>query len=289
MKKPDTRLARLLLTGATFLYSTDALLIRIAGTSPAVPFYRSLFACISLFLLFSLEKKNPFAEFKKGGPALILSCFLLSLCSLGFSYSVQKAGAAIPLIYLSLSPLMASLISFVFLKEKPKALTVVAIFLSIAGIVIMNFRGNAGAPLSGHLLSMLSPTALAVNFTLLRKHKDFDRKLICATGNLINSFYALLICRGNVAIPSSSILPMLIVGLAVVPFGQVSMNTATKYLPSFEVSLINSLEGVFGLLWIFIILGERPTTDAIIGGSIVFLAIVINTLQDAKKPNETNA
>lgn len=272
--------ARFGLIVSTFLYSTDALLIRMAGSFTAVPFYRALFAAISLFALFFLSKKNMIKCFKEGGGALMLSIFMMSIAGLSFSFAVQIAGAAIPLVYLAIAPLIASILSFLFLKEKPTVVTVIAIFISIFGIFYMNKDGSGEALLLGHILSILPPLVLSINFVNLRMHKDFDRRLICASGNILAAIYGLFIAKGDIALPLSSILPMLLLGLVVVPFGQVAMNTATKFLPAFEVSLINSLEGILGLIWIFLILKELPTSAEMIGGAIVFGAIILNSAQD---------
>ncbi len=272
--------ARLGLIISTFLYSTDALLIRVAGSFTAVPFYRALFASISLFILFFMTKKDMFTCIKEGGWALALSVFMMSIAGLSFSFAVQIAGAAIPLVYLAISPLIASVLSFIFLKEKPTAVTVIAIFLSIFGIFFMNKDGSGDIPVLGHILSLLPPLVLSINFVNLRVHKEFDRRLICACGNILAAIYGLFIAKGDIALPLSSVLPMLVLGLVVVPFGQIAMNTATKFLPAFEVSLINSLEGIFGLVWIALILKEFPTRAELIGGAIVFGAIILNSAQD---------
>lgn len=270
---------RLFLIVATAIYSTDALLIRMAGSSKPVPFYRALFAAISLFIIFFSSKKNLIKSYREGGFFLFISIFMMSFTGVAFAYSVQLSGSALPLIYLSLSPLIASFISFIFLKEKPSRITFLSIIISILGIIIMNMDDSAKTSPHHHLLCMIPPTALAINFTVLRAHKNFDKKLICASGNLLSLLYSFFITKGNLSLDKASILPIAILGFIIVPFGQISMNGATKYLPSFEVALINSLEGIFGILWVYIILNEAPTNAQIIGGLIVFSAIFLNTIQ----------
>ncbi len=86
--------------------------------------------------------------------------------------------------------------------------------------------------------------------------------------------------RGAVLIPFSQIKFLLLLGGFVIPVGQVMIMTGTKYISAPEVSLINSLECVFGLLYVWLVMGIRPTDNNLIGGVVVIAAIMFNVVSD---------
>ncbi len=281
--------ARMILLAAIALGSTDALFTRLSGSSSAaVPFYRELFSLVTLGSVCLLSKIDLGKAVRTGGFPLALSAVCMSLTGITFTIATQHAGSSIALIYYGLSPFFAAILSFIWLREKPSKLTVIAILMSACGIIWMNRNGIGSVPLKYHLVAMLSPICLALNFTNQRRHQNIDRRVSCALGALFGIFFCLFMASGRVALPLRSILPLMVFGLLIAPVGMLAQNLSTKRLPSFEVSLISSTECVFGILWVFIFLGERPTTDALIGAVVIFIAIVLNNLQEFRREPQKN-
>lgn len=276
-------MARTLLVGALAINSMDTLLIRLAGSSPAVPFYRAFFCLISLVAILVLSHVDIQKALEQGGANILIVAILMASSSISFPFSVQRAGSSITLIYFALSSCFAAIFSYLWLREKPSRITVLAIVLSIIGVVWMNRRGLGTVPLKYHLLALVSPVAGALNYTFQRRHQVMDRRVICTFGTVISTVACFLIAGGNISISLASILPLVVVGFVIVPIGQLSRAFATKFIPAFEVSLINGMEGVFGLLWVFLFLGDRPTGDALVGAALIFVAVIMNNLQDYKR------
>jgi len=275
-------MTRSLLVGALAINSMDTLLIRLAGSSPAVPFYRAFFCFLSLLAIVSIFRVDVRSALKRDGLGILIAALLMASSSMSFPFAVQKAGSSITLIYFALSSCFAAVFSYLWLREKPSKVTVLAILLSILGVVWMNRRGLGSVPLSYHLLALVSPVAGALSYTFQRRHQLLDRRVICTFGTLISTLSCLFIARGSIQISPSSLLPLMAVGFAIVPIGQLSRSFATRYIPSFEVSLINGMEGVFGLVWVFLVLGERPSGDALAGAALIFAAVIMNNLQDMR-------
>jgi|GEM_PF-2889112 len=276
--------ARILLLAAIALGSTDALFTRLSGSSsPAVPFYRELFSLMTLGSVCLLSGADIRRALEDGGLPLALSAVCMSLTGITFTIATQHAGSSIALIYYGLSPFFAAILSYIWLRERPTLVTVIAIALSACGIVWMNRNGVGAVPLKYHLVAMLSPICLAINFTNQRRHQNIDRRVSCAFGSLFGVVFCFLLNAGRVALPVKAVLPLMVFGLFIAPLGMLVQNFSTKKLFSFEVSLISSTECVFGILWVFIFLGERPSFDELAGAAIIFIAVLLNNLQELRK------
>ncbi len=67
-----------------------------------------------------------------------------------------------------------------------------------------------------------------------------------------------------------------IMGVVQLGVGLLLMMAAVRYLSSAEIGLLSILEIVFGTLSVWVLIGERPSQAALIGGAIVIGALVAN-------------
>ena len=67
-----------------------------------------------------------------------------------------------------------------------------------------------------------------------------------------------------------------IMGIVQLGVGLLLMMVALRYLASAEIGLLSILEIIFGTLSVWVLIGERPTQAALIGGAIVIGALVAN-------------
>jgi drug/metabolite transporter (DMT)-like permease len=108
-----------------------------------------------------------------------------------------------------------------------------------------------------------------------------SRVAVSMIGGYVGSLISLVVLKGDIAVPTSSLLWLLLLGLCVIPFSQVMISTGTRYIPAAESALINSLETVLGITYVWLFLKEAPSQDFIIGAGIVLLAITANSLYQA--------
>ena len=66
-------------------------------------------------------------------------------------------------------------------------------------------------------------------------------------------------------------------GIGQIGLGFMLLSVGARLIPAAQVGLITLLEIVLGPLWVWLALGERPSTLTLVGGAIVIVAIVIQT------------
>ena len=70
-----------------------------------------------------------------------------------------------------------------------------------------------------------------------------------------------------------------------IPF--IMMSVAVRYLTAVETILIQTLEPILNPVWVFFIIGETPSTFALIGGIIVLVSVTLRgVLASPQTPNK---
>jgi drug/metabolite transporter (DMT)-like permease len=78
---------------------------------------------------------------------------------------------------------------------------------------------------------------------------------------------------------------MSVISGALVGAGLILYTLGAKYLPAAELILLSLMEVIAGIFWVWLpIMGinEVPSTDTIIGGSIILSAIIFQGLRSRK-------
>jgi drug/metabolite transporter (DMT)-like permease len=65
--------------------------------------------------------------------------------------------------------------------------------------------------------------------------------------------------------------------------GLVMFTTGVRLLPAALAALVGTLEPVLGPLWVWLIHNEIPSERTLIGGSVVFAALLAHLLWDRRK------
>ncbi len=272
----------------TIVLSFDALLIRLSGARGIdVVFYRALFTCLSSSSIFFLtNRRQSLAILASGGVPSFISGLMWGLGGVGFTLGVQSAGAANTLVLIALSPLFAAAFSGIFFRIIPSLSTILATCASIFGIWFMYREGFGDLDMKGMAFALSAPLFLGSNLSFMRNHKEMARLPLVMIGGATGTLIALVISRGDVYMPMASILPIMLLGLVIIPFSQTMIATGTRFISAPEAALVNSSETVLGIFYVWLFLGEKPNQDFLLGSSIVLLAITANSLHQAKKKTE---
>jgi len=278
-------------TIGVIILSFDALLIRLSGVSGfQAPFWRALFTGISLTVVFFVKNRSQAVSMlKNGGRTMWTSGVLWGLSGLSFTLGVQHAGASNTLVLLSLAPFFAAAFSLIAYHRKPSWVTLLAGAGAIVGIYYMYRNGFGNISLGNMTYAIGTPLLLGENLAYLRRHQTMSRVAVSMIGGYIGALISFIVLGGDIAIPYPSLFWLLLLGLYVIPFSQVMISTGTRYIPAAESALINSLETVLGITYVWLFLRESPSQDFIIGAGIVLIAITANSLYQATVRKKTYA
>jgi drug/metabolite transporter (DMT)-like permease len=259
--------------------SFDALLIRLADSSSYnVTFWRGAFTCLATGLLCLYWRKR---QRWPRSPALWLGGIAIaSLYGVNtwlFVYSISHTNTANTVVILASAPLFAALFSRLLLGERVLQRTLVAIGVSVLGVLVV-FAGSesAAGQWLGDIAALILAASMGMMFTLLRQFGDLPRLPIIALAGAIAALISWPLATPLTLAPASYGW-LALMGLIQIPLATILIMTAPRYLPSTEVSLFLLLETVLGPIWVWLILGETTSVHTLVGGTAILGAISINT------------
>ena len=269
---------QLTILAAAFLWSTSGLFIKlidwhpivIAGTRGAVA---ALFLVI--FRLISPPPKNTKNR-----------AFPLWACAIAFSFTVFTYVPAITLttaanaILLQYgAPIWAALLGWYFVKEKPNWEQWVALALVVAGLFLF-FRGSLGqGAFLGNVLAIISGVLLGGHSVFLRMLKDgnpMDALLLAHTISAVLSIPFIFLYPPTITI--STALPLIYMGIFQMGAASLLFSYGIKRTTAIQAMLTAIVDPILNPVWVLIVLGEKPSPWALLGGAIIITAVVSSSM-----------
>jgi drug/metabolite transporter (DMT)-like permease len=241
-------------------------------------FWRGLLMTASFSLFLMWRRTSPFNLSGKGW----LASFFLAVSTVCFVFSIQQTHAANTLVIIATSPLLAALLSWVFLKERVPPVTLAAILVGMGGVVLSLQDGFGRGSLKGEAFALGSALAMACYFTTLRWWRSEYGPLAVWGAGLIIALVALPQAQ-PFRVASQDVGWLLLLGAVALPLAFGMMAVGPRYLPAAEVNLLLLGETVLGPLWVWLALHEQPGPATLGGGFLVVFTLVAHSLYRREK------
>ena len=275
---------------AGVLWSTVGLGIRLIDEATVwqILLYRSI--SLSLFLatvIYLRSRGNLLKVVKAAGlPGCIAGLALVGAYSGGI-YGIQSTSVANAMLLFASAPFMAAILGWIFLREKVRKATWIAILFAILGIGIMvQDKTQGGAALLGNLAALGSAFGFAVFTVALRWGRSGDMLPAVFLSGIFAIFITLSICLFSglpfqISVNDTSI--SMGMGVFQVGAGLVLYTLGSKTLPAAELTLLSLAEVLLGPLWVYLFLNEVATLNTLFGGLVLLLAIAGNAISGARR------
>ena len=275
---------------AGVLWSTVGLGIRMIDDATVwqILLYRSV--SLSLFLavvIYLRSRGNLFKVVKAAGlPVCIAGLALVGAYSGGI-YGIQSTSVANAMLLFASAPFMAAILGWIFLREKVRKATWIAILFAILGIGIMvQDKTQGGAALLGNLAALGSAFGFAVFTVALRWGRSGDMLPAVFLSGIFAICITSSICLFSglpfqISVNDTSI--SMGMGVFQVGAGLVLYTLGSKTLPAAELTLLSLAEVLLGPLWVYLFLNEVATLNTLFGGLVLLLAIAGNAISGARR------
>jgi drug/metabolite transporter (DMT)-like permease len=272
--------ALLFVLAAALLWSTGGLFIKWTTLSGLeLSFGRSLFAAITVAVF---TRHEGFGLNRLTAAAAVLYAVLLLL----FVLATKQTTAANAIFLQYTAPVYLLILEPVIYKEKFRSRDLITVLVCIAGMSLFFVGKLRPQDVTGNLLALGSGLCFALYFLLLRH--PMARAVNRASSVLYGSLLLAVVTApaGLAAIPRINLHDALIVvylgvvqiGLAYTLF-TVAMARGVR---SLDAGIIGYIEPVLNPIWVFLVLGEKPSGWALLGGAIIICAVVSHMLLDAR-------
>ena len=273
---------------AGLLWSFGPLVVRNMDDPGLIPwqylFARGLviFFLLNIYLFFD-EGIEFYKNYFRIGIAGTIGGVGLGTAMITFIWSITNTSAAITLLCLSAMPFITALLGFLFLKEKIRTSVWVAIFVASIGVAIMAFDSVSIGSLNGLIYGLASALGFSIFSVSLRWKKETPKFTTVAVAGLFCCLFsiAILIQKDLNFLSSSKNQGLFALHGTLVCLGLILYSIGSKNLPAAELTLLSLTEVIGGIFWVWIpILGinEIPTNNTIIGGFLIFMAIIYYSL-----------
>lgn len=201
---------------------------------------------------------------------------LYGLASIAFMIAVYNTKTANLVFILALNTVFSALLSWVFLKERPRIVTFIAMFFMLIGVGIIVREGLSSGHLFGDLVGLLSTFILASAITVTRASGQ-DMSFAAMMGTAVPIAVAAYMVSQNgfsVAVPGWIIFN----GAVVTTIAFICLATGPRFLSGPEVAMFYLLETVLTPIWVWLVFSERPSDATLAGGIVIISALIGHSL-----------
>jgi drug/metabolite transporter (DMT)-like permease len=267
---------------AVVILSPDSVLIRLVeDASPEVDswtvlFWRGLLYAVGVSLLvFMKYGSKTIAEFKNIGKGGLVIGFFSGISTGTFVFAIVYTSIANALVIISTGPIMIAIVAWFLLKEKSSVITWTSMIIVFIGIYIVMSGSFGGKNLVGDFFALITAVMMGFTFTLTRKYKHINMVPVNAIGGLIAALIAFVMAN-QISVPAEVVGYIIAMG-AILSISFSLITIAPRYMPAAEVGMIMPLETVLGSLIAWYFISEVPSTNAIIGGTIVIVTLFLHS------------
>jgi drug/metabolite transporter (DMT)-like permease len=237
---------------------------------------RAAFASAALLAYVAVVDRGRVVQaFRSVGVAGIAVALCVAIAAGSFIAALNHTSVARVLFILAVSPVLAALLARVTLGEPITRRTVLAMALALAGVALMLGAPGEGS-LAGDGLSFVAALAFAVMVVITRWRHDVSMAPATCLSQVI-LIVAFLPFASPGEIGGDDIVWLAALGIGQIGLGFALLTVGARLIPAAQVGLITLIEVVLGPVWVWLALDERPSTLTLVGGTIVILAIVIQT------------
>jgi len=272
--------ASLMALGAGVVWSFGAVTARMA--KHADPFQYLIWRSVGVLVvmeLIAVVRRQPMLLPKAytSGKWMLWADFGLLLASFMFVYAVKTTTAANASFLGSVTPLAAVVLARLVLGERLSRVTLAAIFVASFGLVVTVFGDLHAGNMIGNAAALLASVGFAIYTISVRSDPSGDWSPVLSgyAAMMIVLCSVITLAHGKTLFPPARDMGLaLLHGAIFIVVGTMLFNLGSKRVPAVPMTIFAQTEMVFVPLWVFLVLGEAPKAATVVGGAIIFMAVV---------------
>jgi drug/metabolite transporter (DMT)-like permease len=280
------RLGLVLVTASAIAWSTAGYFTRLVPLDNwTLLFWRGLFAGSGLLIYLSVTQGNAawrqFAALGKSGwlfaalSAGAMICYITSL--------TMTTVAHVAIIYGTV-PFLAAGLGWLVLRERPARTAILASLAALIGVVMMMGGSVAEGSLRGDALAFAMTAGMAAIIVINRHNRTIPMMAASCASALISAMVAWPLSAA--AMPTAAqLISLALFGLINLALGMILFTLGSRMIPAIETALIGALDGPLAPIWVWLAFGETPGHSTILGGILVFGAVLGNVALGSRSRN----
>ncbi len=241
--------------------------------------------CRSLFAVFTVAfftRREGFGINRLTAVASFLYAVLLIL----FVLATKTTTAANAIFLQYTAPVYLLILEPIIYKEKFRSRDLITVAVCLGGMALFFVGQLRPQDVAGNLMALASGFCFALYFLLLRhpRAREVNRASSVIYGNTLA---VIMTAPWGLAI-LTSITGHDIIGVAYLGIIQLGVAYTlftlgmARGVRSLDAGIICYVEPVLNPVWVFLVLGEKPSRWALLGGSIIIVAVICHMILDAR-------
>jgi drug/metabolite transporter (DMT)-like permease len=220
----------------------------------------------------------------------VIAAVAYAACTLSFCIATKLTTAANAILLQYTAPVWVALFGAWYLGEKATKADWITIFIVMFGMALFFADGLEWTAFAGNVVAVMSGVFFAAMTITLRKQKDGTPMNSIILGNLIAFMIGLpwIIDAPNLDTHGWSAL--LTLGVVQLGVSYWLYARAIKHVTALEAVLIPVIEPILNPVWVMLLLGERPSRFALMGGAVVLSAVswrAVSSIRDSSRASAT--
>ena len=286
IKNPKSAIPIVLLAG--IFWSFGPYVVRHIDQPQLVPWQYLFTRGIVIFILLNVylylsEGIKFYKNYLKIGISGIIGGLGLAIAMITFIWSISNTTAAVTLLCLAAMPFITALLGFLFLNERISFTVWISIIVAAFGIGVMAFGNTEKNSLMGLIFGLASALGFAIFSVSLRWRKETPKFTTVALAGLFCFLFssAFIIANDANFLSTSRNEALFATHGTLVCAGLILYSIGSKNIPAADLTLLSLTEVIGGIFWVWLPwlgINEVPSTNTIIGGFFIFIAIFYYSL-----------
>jgi drug/metabolite transporter, DME family len=278
--------ASLMALGAGVVWSFGAVTARKATHADAFQYliWRSVGVLVVMELMTAFRRQPMLLpKAYTSGKWMLCADFGLLLASFMFVYAVKTTTAANASFLGSVTPLAAVVLARFVLGERLSRVTLGAILVALLGLVVTVFGDLHAGNMLGNLAALTASVGFAIYTISVRSNpnRDWSPVLPGYAAAMIVLCSVITLANGKTLFPPAGDIALaLLHGAVFIVVGTMLFNRGSRTVPAVPMTVFAQTEMVFVPLWVYLALGEAPKAATVLGGAIIFAAVVGKAVLD---------
>ena len=207
----------------------------------------------------------------------------LATAMITFIWSITNTTAAITLLCLAAMPFITALLGFLFLKERISFTVWISIIVAAFGICVMAYGNTEKNSFLGLIFGLASALGFSIFSVSLRWRKETPKFTTVALSGFFCFLFSSIFILSNDAnfLSTSKNEALFATHGTLVCCGLILYSIGSKNIPAADLTLLSLTEVIGGIFWVWLPwlgINEVPSTNTIIGGFFIFIAIFYYSL-----------
>jgi drug/metabolite transporter (DMT)-like permease len=275
-----------LIIASTVAWSTAGLFTHLIPLDPwTLLVWRGLWGMLALcVVMVALEGPRSLGNFGRLGWPGLLYAMVGSAGMICYITSLRYTTVAHVAIIYATVPFLAGGLAWLAWRERPSASAILASLVALGGAAVMVGIGSEGG-LLGDVLAVGMTLSMAAMIVMARRFTGIPTMAAAALTALVSALVAMPFASA-LSVTADEFWLLAAFGIVNSALGIALFTLGSRLLPPIETALIGALDAPLAPVWVWLFFGVVPTTPTLIGGAIVFAAVLAHVLQHARMNGE---